>query len=70
MSGLTDLFQSDNGYVDEQILDALDSEITKLNYDRAPLLSHHSVLKTDESPLMNSKRLSDFILKHKIEATF
>ncbi|MGR3661503.1 MAG: metallophosphoesterase family protein [Paracoccaceae bacterium] len=63
-------FQSDIGYVDEQILHALRDEMAKLTYDRALLLSHHSVLSTDESPLVNSKRLSDFILEHQIEATF
>ncbi|NOX39262.1 MAG: metallophosphoesterase [Alphaproteobacteria bacterium] len=66
----TNLFQSDSGYVDWQILAALGDEIDKLIYDRALLLAHHSVLSTDEDPLINSKRLTDFILAQNIEATF
>ena len=66
----TNLFQSDCGYVDWQILAALKDEMSKLTYDRALLLAHHSVLSTDEDPLINSKRLTDFILDQNIEATF
>lgn len=66
----TTLFQSDSGYVDWQILAALEDEIDKLTYDRALLLTHHSVLSTDEDPLINSKRMTDFILAQNIEATF
>ncbi len=66
----TNLFQSDSGYVDWQILAALEEEIANTPHDRALLLAHHSVLSTDEDPLINSKRLSDFILAQNIEATF
>ncbi len=66
----TNLFQSDSGHVDEHILHVLAEKMSKLTYDRALLLSHHSVLSTDEDPLVNSKRLSDFILKNKVEAVF
>ena len=66
----TNLFQSDSGYVDWQILATLADEMTNVTYDRALLLAHHSVLSTDEDPLINSKRLTDFILEQKIQATF
>lgn len=66
----TNLFQSDSGYVDWQILATLTDEIAKLPHDRALMLAHHSVLSTDEDPLINSKRLTDFILAQKIEASF
>ncbi len=41
-----------------------------LSYDRALLLVHHSILSTDEDPLINSKRVTDFVLAQKIEAVF
>ncbi|MHA1546638.1 MAG: metallophosphoesterase family protein [Alphaproteobacteria bacterium] len=66
----TNLFQSDTGYVDEQILHALADAIAGCDHDRALLLSHHSSLSTDEDPLINSKRLTDFVLEHQIEAVF
>ncbi|MEE9427088.1 MAG: metallophosphoesterase [Paracoccaceae bacterium] len=66
----TTLFQNDPGYIDEQILAALADEMAKLPHDRALMLAHHSVLSTDEDPLYNSKRITDFILAQNIEATF
>lgn len=66
----TNLFQSHDGYVDMQILYALADEIAGLSYDRALMLTHHSVLTSDEHPLANSKRVTDFIFEHRIEATF
>lgn len=66
----TNLFQSDSGYVEPQILQALADEMEKLTYDRALLLSHHSVLSTDGDPLINSKYLTNFILQQQIEAAF
>ncbi len=63
-------FQNDFGYVEEQILHAISDEIELTNYDRKLLLSHHSILATDNDPLINSKRLSDFVLDHGIEAVF
>lgn len=66
----TNLFQSDFGYMDEQILQTLADEIASLTYDRALLLSHHSVLATDNDPLINSMRVTDFILAQGIEAVF
>ncbi len=66
----TNLFQSDLGHVDEHILQVLAEKMNGLKYDRALVLSHHSILSTDEDPLLNSKRLSDFVLEKKIEAVF
>lgn len=66
----TNVFQSHDGFVDLEILEALNEEISGLTFDRALMLAHHSVLTTDEHPLSNSKRVTDFILGHRIEATF
>lgn len=66
----TNVFQSDAGHVEEQILQSIADEISGLNYDRILMLSHHPVLATDEDPMYNSKRVTEFILKHKIEAVF
>lgn len=66
----TNMFQRHEGYVEVQILDALGKEIARQPHDRALMLAHHSVLGTDEHPLINSQRLTDFIYEHRIEATF
>ncbi len=66
----TNLFQNDSGKVEIQVLEALADAMSGLTYDRALMLAHHSVLSTDEDPLINSKRLTDFILAQGIEATF
>jgi len=49
---------------------SIKDEMAMLTYDRALMLAHHSVLSTDEDPLINSKRVTDFILLTGIEATF
>ena len=63
-------FQDDFGYMEEQIIAALSDQLAKGRYDRKLLLSHHSILATDNDPLINSKRLTDFVLEHGIEAVF
>lgn len=66
----TNLFQKDRGEMEVQILETLRDEIPKLKFDRALLLSHHSLLSTDNDPVLNSKRVTDFVLEMGIEATF
>lgn len=66
----TNQFQSDRGYVEEQMLHSIAGQMAGLTYDRALMLSHHSSLSTDEDPTWNSKRVTDFILEHNIEAVF
>lgn len=66
----TNLFQDDQGKVELQILATLKDQIADLSFDRILMLAHHSVLATDEDPLINSKRLTDFIFEQGIEATF
>jgi len=62
---------SDFGFVEESILEALSLKIGSLKYDTALLVIHHSILGgTDECPLINSKRVIDFVNKHKIEYVF
>jgi predicted phosphodiesterase len=61
---------SDQGYVENEILHVVSDMIKEMEYDLPLLLIHHSILGTDEEPLKNSKRVIDFVCKHKIENVF
>ncbi|NPE28293.1 metallophosphoesterase [Methanococcoides sp. SA1] len=61
---------SDDGFVEKEVLRAVSEKINSIEYDLPLLLTHHSVLGTDECPLKNSSILIDFIQKHKIEHVF
>lgn len=61
---------SDDGFVEKEILNALSKEINQIEYDLLLLLTHYSILGTDECPLKNSAVLTDFVQKHKIEYVF
>jgi 3',5'-cyclic AMP phosphodiesterase CpdA len=61
---------SDQGFVEREILHAISDKINQMEYDVPLLLIHHSILGTDEEPLKNSKRVIDFVWKHKIETVF
>ena len=61
---------SDEGFVAKEILNAVSDKINRMEYDVPLLLIHHSILGTDEEPLRNSKRVIDFVWKHKIENVF
>lgn len=61
---------SDDGFVEESILEAISLKMGSLKYDTALLLIHHSILGTNEWPLINSQRVIDFVNKHKIEYVF
>jgi len=61
---------TDVGFVEEEILHALSDKINQVKYDVPLLLIHHSVLGTDEEPLKNSLRVTDFVRAHKIENIF
>jgi 3',5'-cyclic AMP phosphodiesterase CpdA len=61
---------NDNGYVEEEVLNAISDKLYRMTYDECLLLTHHSVLGTDECPLNNSMRVTDFIKKHKIKHIF
>lgn len=63
-------FQRDYGLVEESILDNLSLEMSNIKYDTALLLIHHSILGTDEDPLVNSQRVIDLINNHKIKYAF
>lgn len=64
-----ELYQ-DNGYVDDEVLQAVSAEIEKQSYDHVILLNHHSILETDSDPLFNSSRVISLIQKHNIEHVF
>ena len=61
---------SDDGFVEEEVLGAVSREINKADYDLPLLLTHYSILGTDECPLKNSAALIDFARKHEIENVF
>jgi predicted phosphodiesterase len=61
---------SDDGFVEKEILNAVSREINQIKYDRLLLLTHYSILGTDECPLKNSALLIDFVQEHKIEYVF
>lgn len=61
---------SDDGYVEKKVLKAVSKIIKASNYDIPLLITHYSVLGTDECPLKNSARLIDFVQKHKIKHVF
>jgi 3',5'-cyclic AMP phosphodiesterase CpdA len=61
---------NDDGYVEEKVLKAVSKVIKQWVYDIPLLLTHYSVLGTDECPLKNSSRLIDFVQKHKIKFVF
>jgi 3',5'-cyclic AMP phosphodiesterase CpdA len=61
---------SDDGYVEEKVLKVVSKVIKQADYDIPLLLTHYSVLGTDECPLKNSATLIDFVQKHKIKHVF
>ena len=61
---------NDDGYVEEQVLKAVSKVIKQSDYDLPLLITHYSVLGTDECPLKNSAILIDFVQKHKIKHVF
>lgn len=61
---------NDDGYVEKKVLKAVSKAIKATDFDIPLLITHYSVLGTDECPLKNSARLIDFIQKHKIKHVF
>jgi predicted MPP superfamily phosphohydrolase len=61
---------SDDGFVEKEVLKAVSEKISRIEYDHILLLTHYSILGTDECPLKNSAVLIDFVHKHKIEYVF
>ncbi|MBU0674127.1 MAG: metallophosphoesterase [Proteobacteria bacterium] len=61
---------NDEGFVEKEVLKVASEKIEQLEYDLPLLLTHYSVLGTDECPLKNSSILIDFVQKHKIEYVF
>ncbi len=61
---------NDDGFVEKEILNAISKEISNIKYDLILLMTHYSILGTDECPLKNSAVLIDFVQKHKIEYVF
>jgi 3',5'-cyclic AMP phosphodiesterase CpdA len=65
----TELY-NDDGYVEKEVLKAVSKAIKKADYDIPLLITHYSILCTDECPLRNSATLIKFVQKHKIEHVF
>ena len=66
----TNELYTDDGYVEKEVLKAVSRKIRQTGYDLPLLLIHHSLLSTDEAPLVNSSSLVDFVHEHKIETVF
>jgi predicted MPP superfamily phosphohydrolase len=66
----TNELYSDDGYVEKEMLNAVSKEIEQIEYDLPLLMTHYSILGTDELPLKNSAALIDFVQKHKIGYVF
>ncbi|MEO1963540.1 MAG: metallophosphoesterase [Cycloclasticus sp.] len=60
----------DKGFVDKEILRTLSHAISKERYDKIILLNHHSILDTDSDPLLNSRKVIEFVRKNNIEHVF
>ncbi|MBI9105591.1 MAG: metallophosphoesterase [Spirochaetales bacterium] len=61
---------NDDGYVEKEVLKAVSLKIKETDYDLPLLMTHHSVLGTDECPLKNSATLIDFVQLHNIDHVF
>lgn len=61
---------NDNGFVEKEVLKVVSEKISQMEYDITLMLTHYSMLDTDECPLENSASLIDFVQKHKIEYVF
>jgi 3',5'-cyclic AMP phosphodiesterase CpdA len=61
---------NDEGYVEEEVLKAVSKKINQTAFDLPLLLTHYSILGTDECPLRNSALLIDFVQEHEIEYVF
>lgn len=61
---------NDDGYVEEEVLKSVSEVISNADYDIPLLITHYSILGTDECPLKNSATLIDFVQKHKIQYVF
>lgn len=60
----------DDGFVEKEVLSAVSDTINQTSHDLVLLLTHYSILGTDECPLKNSAVLIDFVHQHKIEFVF
>ena len=60
----------DDGFVEKEILNEVSKRISQTKYDLPLLLTHYSILGTDECPLRNSACLIDFVQKHHVEYVF
>jgi len=61
---------NDDGFVEKEVLKVVSEQIDQVEYDLPLLLTHYSILGTDECPLKNSSILIDFVQKHKIKYVF
>jgi hypothetical protein len=44
---------SDDGYVEQEVLNEVSKEINKIDHDLLLLMTHYSILGTDDCPLKN-----------------
>ncbi|MCD4741261.1 MAG: metallophosphoesterase [Desulfobacteraceae bacterium] len=60
----------DEGFVEEEVLRKISKKIDRMKYDTSMVLIHHSILATDEGPLLNSMLLTDFVRVNKVGHVF
>lgn len=61
---------NDDGYVEKEVLNEVSRIINQIDYDIPLLMTHYSILGTDECPLKNSAVLIDFVQEHHIKFVF
>ncbi len=66
----TNELYNDDGFVEKEVLDVVSEKINGMEYDLPLLVTHYSILGTDECPLKNSASLIDFVQRHKIKYVF
>ncbi len=66
----SNILYSDDGYVEESIVSSLTAKIGTDTYDLKLLVIHHSILATDQCPLLNSQRVIDFVNAVRIDYVF
>ena len=58
------------GFMEEEVLYSMSEIIKATPHDLILMCTHHSILASDNHPLINSKRITDFVLEHNVKANF
>jgi len=66
----SNVLYSDDGFMEISILNKISEKIKRKNDYLKLILIHHSILATDQCPLINSQRVIDFVNENKIHYVF